>query len=60
MAAMFDFRTVRDVVAFPIRLVFGSRDSELESYCESTRVPLVLRWRRGEDGKLEGRWHSQR
>ena len=54
MAAMFDFHSLKDFVAYPIRFVFGHGDRDYED--RSRRTQLIQRWRRGEDGKLEGRW----
>lgn len=56
MTAMFDFRTVRDIISFPIRLVFGEGTSEFAAFEHPRRRPLILRWRRGDDGKLESHW----
>jgi len=56
MSAMFDFDTIRDVIAYPIRLIFGEGETVyVERQC-TRRRPLVMRWRRGEDGKLESHW----
>lgn len=54
MAAMFDFHTLKDFVAYPIRFVFGRGDYDYEE--RPRRAQLIMRWRRGEDGKLESRW----
>lgn len=59
MTAMFDFRTIRDFVAYPIRFVFGDGSSEYATRDCTTRQPIVMRWRRGEDGKLEGHWNRE-
>jgi hypothetical protein len=57
MTAMFDFRTVRDIVGYPIRLVFGDGQADyLVHTCREPRRPIILRWRRGDDGKLESHW----
>jgi hypothetical protein len=56
MTAMFDFRTIRDIVAYPIRFVLGDGASEYGTRDRSSRRPLIMRWRRGEDGKLESHW----
>ncbi len=56
MSALFDFRILRDVIAYPAKLVFGDRSSAFET-CECSNRPLlVLRWWRGKDGRLESRW----
>lgn len=54
MTAMLDIHTIRNIVAFPIRLVLGMKADGFET--RAPRTPLVLRWRRGEDGKLESHW----
>ena len=58
MAAMFDFRTLRDVVAYPIRFVFGRGEYDFDDR-PRRRAQLVMHWRRGEDGKLESRWERE-
>lgn len=59
MAANFDFRFIRDVVAFPIRFVFGAGTDDRELRALSQRRPLVLRWRLGDDGKLDSHWECE-
>lgn len=54
MTAMFDIRTIRNIVALPIRFVLGIGTDGFEA--RAPRTPLVMRWRRGEDGKLESHW----
>jgi hypothetical protein len=56
MSALFDFRTITNIIAYPIRFAIGGGANLFESKECASRVPLVMRWRRGEDGKLESRW----
>ena len=56
MTAMFDFRTIRDIITYPVRLVFGNGEETYVSLDHPPRRPLIMRWRRGEDGKLESHW----
>ena len=58
MSALFDIRNLRDFIAYPIRFVLGDEARNYETREHSSRTPLIMRWRRGEDGKLEGRWKS--
>lgn len=55
MTALFDIQTIRRIIGFPFRAVFGSA-SDFEP--RAPRTPISLRWRRGTDGKLEGNWHD--
>jgi hypothetical protein len=55
MTALFDIQTIRNMITFPFRLVFGS-SSDFEP--ARPRHALTQRWRRGDDGKLEGRWND--
>jgi hypothetical protein len=59
MAAMIDFRTLRDIVAFPFRFVLGDREDEFTVHAHRERRPLRMRWRRGDDGRLEGHWECE-
>ena len=54
MTAMLDFRTIRDFVAYPFRFIFGADSGEMGK--SASRAHISMRWRRGEDGKLESRW----
>jgi hypothetical protein len=56
MSAMFDFRSLSNFIAYPARLVFGAGRDAFEQPDRSARTPLILRWRRGDDGKLDSRW----
>jgi hypothetical protein len=56
MTAMFDFRTIRDIIAYPIRFVLGEDSGEFATRDHASRRPIIMRWRRGEDGKLESHW----
>jgi hypothetical protein len=56
MAAMFDFKDLRDIVAYPFRFVLGDREDDFTMHSHETRRPIHMRWRRGDDGKLESRW----
>jgi hypothetical protein len=53
MAAMFDFKNLRDIVAYPFRFVLGDRESDFTMHDHETRRPIHMRWRRNDDGKLE-------
>ena len=55
MAAMFDFKNLRDIVAYPFRFVLGDREDDFRMHAE-TRRPIHMRWRRNDDGKLESHW----
>jgi hypothetical protein len=57
MTAM--FRAVRAIITFPTRLVFGDGEDYFVTYDRAPRRPLIMRWRRGEDGKLEGHWDCE-
>jgi len=56
MAAMFDFKNLRDIVAYPFRFVLGDREDDYITREHSDRRPIHMRWRRGDDGRLESRW----
>ena len=56
MAANFDFKNLRDIVAYPFRFVLGGREDDFTMDAHSTRRPIHMRWRRGDDGKLESHW----
>jgi hypothetical protein len=58
MSALFDIRTLGDFIAYPIRFVLGDGARSYDTREHASRPPLILRWRRGDDGKLEGRWNS--
>ena len=59
MTAMFDFRTIRDIISYPVRFVLGECSGEFATHDRASRRPIILRWRRGEDGKLEGHWNRE-
>lgn len=59
MTAFLDFRTIRDFVAYPIRWVLSDASENFETHPAKARTPLILRWRRNEDGKLEGHWDTE-
>ncbi len=56
MSAYFDFRSIRDIVVYPAKLIFGNNWAAGEMRDCSARPTLFMRWRRGKDGKLESRW----
>lgn len=55
MTALFDIRTILKIITFPFRLVRGD-GGDFEP--RQSRNAISQRWRRGDDGKLEGRWNS--
>lgn len=54
MTAFFDFHFIRGVIAVSARWVLGNGEFGVAE--ASSRPVLVQRWRRDENGKLEGRW----
>ena len=59
MTAHFDFRNLRDIIVYPAKLIFGEDASLLAKRDCGERTPLIMRWRRGGDGKLESRWEME-
>lgn len=60
MSALFDFRNLRNVIAYPAKLIFGDGNAPHETHSCSGRPSLVLRWWRGKDGHLESRWERDK
>ena len=57
MTALFDIRTILNIVAYPFR-VFRRDTDDFEPY-RSRRSVIVSRWERGGDGKLAGTGAAQ-